>query len=91
MPDLKAVLLETCFFYETGSTVSLHNDADTSIALYKDQALTNTMILFRNGIKATITDYRISPDKPTAYKVRILLKDSSEYIGWIPEGVIKEH
>ncbi len=74
--------------YETGSIIKLHNQADTAVAIYKDESLSNLTNLFSNGIKATIIDYKALRDKSVVYKVRILLQDGDEYVGWVPEGVI---
>ena len=74
--------------YEAGTTIKLHNLSDTSVAIYKDEALGNITNLFTNGIKATITDFKTFPDKPIAYKVQILLKDGSKYTGWISGNII---
>jgi len=76
--------------YQAGTTIKLHNSSDTVVAIYKDESLQNITNIFTNGIAATITDYKISPDKPTAYEIRILLKDGSEHTGWIPGWVIKK-
>ncbi len=76
-------------FYETGSTIKLHNPSDTTVAIYKDESLGNITSLFTNGIGATITEFKTFPDKPIAYKVQILLKDGSKYTGWVPENVIR--
>ena len=76
--------------YEIGNTIRLHNPSDTSVALYKDESFSNITILFSNGIKASIMDYKVLPDKPVVYKIKILLKDGSEYIGWVPESVISK-
>lgn len=76
--------------YETGSMISLHNHSDTAVAIYKDETLGYITKLLTNEIKATVIDYRSISGKPLVYKVRINLKDGSEYTGWIPEGVIKK-
>ena len=74
--------------YETGNTIKLRNPSDTVFALYKDDSLSNITNLFSNGIKASIMDYKALPDKPVIYKIQILLKDGSEYTGWISGDII---
>ncbi|MFV1977603.1 MAG: hypothetical protein ACC651_17825 [Candidatus Scalindua sp.] len=76
--------------YESGTAATLHNPSDTVVAVYKGASLKNIMNMFTNGIAATITDYKVFPDKPTAYKIRILLKGDTEYTGWIPANVIRK-
>lgn len=76
--------------YEKGNTIKLRNPSDTVFALYKDESLSNIKNLFSNGIKASIIDYKALPDKPVVYKIQILLKDGSEYIGWVLESVISK-
>ena len=76
--------------YETGNRIKLRNPTDTVFALYKDESLSNITNLFSNGIKASIIDYKALPDKPVVYKIKILLKDGSEYIGWVSESVISK-
>lgn len=74
--------------YETGTTIKLHNPADTVVAIYKDPALRNMTIFFTNGISATVLDYTLNEGKQTIYNVRIKLKDGSEYKGWVPENIM---
>lgn len=75
-------------FHETGSTVKLFNPFDTTVEIHKDSTLSNVMNIFTNGISAMIVGSKKHPDKLTVYKVRILLKDGSKYIGWISENSI---
>ena len=75
--------------YETGNIVRLHNPSDTTVAIYKDESLSNITNIFTNGIGATVIEFKTFPDKPIAYKVQILLKDGSEYTGWVHENVIR--
>ncbi len=76
--------------YEIGETIELRNPSDTVFTLYKDDSLSNTTILFTNGITANIMDFKVLPDNPTVYKIQILLNGGSEYIGWVPESVISK-
>ena len=76
--------------YEIGNSIRLRNPSDTSVALYKDELLSNITNLFSNGIKASIMDYKALSDKPVVYKIQLFLKDGSEYIGWVPESVISD-
>lgn len=45
---------------------------------------------FRNGTPAKIIQYKQLPDKAVVYKVLVTLKDTTQYTGWIPEGVIRK-
>ncbi|MGR3301005.1 MAG: hypothetical protein ACUZ8I_00735 [Candidatus Scalindua sp.] len=76
--------------YETGNIIKLHNPADTCFTIYKTPALKNSIILFLNGIPAKVIDYKALRGEPIVYKVHIVLKDGSEYTGWVPEGAIKD-
>ena len=69
--------------YEIGYTVSLRNRSDTTVTVYKDSALSNVTNVFTNGISALVVGSKKHPDKLTMYKVQIILKDGTEYTGWI--------
>ena len=74
--------------YEIGYTIRLHNPSDTTVAIHKDESLGDITNIFTNGINAVIMESKKFPDKPIAYKVRILLKDGSKYVGWISGNII---
>ncbi len=76
--------------YKPEDNVVLSNRSDSAFAIYKDEKLDNITNLFTNGIKATIKDLKTFPDKPTAYKIKFVLKDGSVYGGWVNENVINE-
>ncbi len=74
--------------YKIGSNIRLLNPSDTMVAIYKDESLNNITIIFANGISGKITDIKTFPDKHIIYKVQVILKDGSEYTGWVSEHVI---
>ena len=83
-------MVSSNILYEIGTMIKLHNPSDTTIAIYKDEALGNITNLFTNGIKAKIIDFKVVPDKTIIYKVLILLKDGSKYTGWISGNIISQ-
>lgn len=74
--------------YETGTIIKLRNSSDTVVAIYKDESLDNIKNLFINGTDATVLEYKFNHGKQSIYRIQVLLKDGSEYTGWIPGNVI---